>query len=240
MSLGVERRGDGLWLTLPGPERRNALTTQTVTELRAALDTDARAIVITGAGDAFCAGADLHEVQASGAEFLDPVWETLASLRTLPQPVIAAVNGVCVAGGMELILCCDLVVAAESARFADGHARYAVLPAIGGAAGLARTLGPFRAKELLFLAEWRTGAELPGIVNRVVPDDELVEHVDGLVAELAAKSADVLHAMKAMVNDGLDLPWEAAARGELERARAHWGSPDFAAGLREFTERRSS
>jgi enoyl-CoA hydratase len=237
VSLAVELRGEGLWLTLPRPERRNALTAATVAELREAIRTDARAIVITGSEGAFCAGADLEEVLASGVEFLRPVWETFAELRALPVPVIAAVNGPCVAGGLELVLCCDLVVAAEGARFADGHARFGMLPAIGGAAGLARVLGPFRAKELLFLAQWRSPAEMAaaGLVNRVVPDADLVAEVDALVADLAARSPEVLRAMKAMVNDGLDLSWEAAALAELDRARAHWGSPAFTAGLEEFT-----
>ncbi|HEY0936267.1 MAG TPA: enoyl-CoA hydratase/isomerase family protein, partial [Trebonia sp.] len=155
------RPGAGGWLTLNRPARRNALTPQLIRDFHRALDAcDAdpavRAVVITGAGDAFCAGADLDYFNARldepggcarfTAELLDPLWSLLRRLRDSPRPVIAAVNGACFAGGIELLVTCDLVIAAETAVFCDAHSLRGLAPALGGAAGLVAAVGAPRAR----------------------------------------------------------------------------------------------
>jgi enoyl-CoA hydratase len=140
-------------------------------------DRDGRAVVITGTDGAFCAGADLGFVKSLSEptevieRMLKPLTALLQAIRELPKPVIAAVNGHCVAGGVELSLCCDLILAANDARIADGHARFGLLPAVGGAQGLSRALGPHKAKELLFTGDAYSGAQLAqlNLVNRAVP-----------------------------------------------------------------------
>lgn len=243
-------------VTLSRPEHRNAFDLRMVRELDAALDRveaddETRVVIITGNGPAFCAGADLGTVleamsgsvsdgESDDMAFLRPLWNLLVRLRDLPRPVIAAVNGACTAGGLELVLCCDLVIAARSARFSDAHARYGLLPGIGGAANLARAVGPFRAKELLFLAEFHTAERMAdlGIVNRVVDDDDLELETIRLANELAARSPAGLRRMKQMVNAGLEMPWRDAARAEFAHLAACWGSGDFLEGTRAFAERR--
>ncbi len=248
-----ERRGAGAWIVFNRPERMNPITPELIREMDSALseaeaDPDVRAVVVTGTGNAFCAGAELKNAKSlveggsSGIvdDFLVPVSLLLRRLRAFPKPVIAAVNGYCMAGGLETVLCCDLVVAAESAVFSDAHARYGLLPAVGGAQGLARTVGPFKAKEMLFTADRFTARDMlaAGLVNRVVPDAELQRATQALVDTLAARSPAGLRRMKQMVNDGIEVPWDVAARLELLMAEVHTRSDDVREGLAAFAEKR--
>lgn len=255
--IRFEQRGPVATITLHRPEQRNAFDLLMVRELGAALDrieTDptTRVVVITGSGPAFCAGADLSivcdamaggegEEQDGSLVFLPELWDLLVRLRELPRPVLAAVNGSCAAGGLELLLCCDLVLAADSARFSDAHARHGLLPGIGGATSLARTVGPFRAKELLFLGEFHSAHDMAalGLVNRVTVADELSSATAALADELARRSPAGLSRMKAMVNGAFDVPWLRAAETEFGHLRASWGSDDFHEGVRAFAERRA-
>jgi enoyl-CoA hydratase/carnithine racemase len=248
-----ECRENAAYVVLNRPERRNALSHQLVAELRQALElaarqTAVRALVIAGSGGCFCAGADLHEVLAAMAKpdredmaFLPALLELLTGLRRLPKPVIAAVDGVCAAGGLELVLCCDLIIASERARFSDAHARYGLLPGMGGAAGLARAVGPFRAKEMMFLAGFHDAHELAraGLVNRVVAVDELDREVGRIVEQLAERSPRGLRRMKEMLNRGIDMTWEDAARLEFADLREAWRSGEFDQGVRAFVEGRA-
>jgi enoyl-CoA hydratase/carnithine racemase len=210
-------------------------------------DADVRAVVIVGTKDAFCAGADLKFVRSlkTPAEivtkFLRPLTAVLAAIRELPKPVIAAINGHCVAGGVEMALCCDLIIAADDARIADGHARFGLLPAIGGAHLLSRALGPHKAKEMLFTGDSYSGAELAqlNLVNRAVPITDLESTVCELVDNLAARSPSGLARMKQMVNDGASMPWQLAASLELTLTEAHLGTGAPAEGLAAFAEHRT-
>ena len=250
-TLRYERRGRGAWIVLTRPKQRNALSPQLIDDLGQSVelarkDTDVRVLVITGTEDAFCAGADLKHLRTltTPAEivngFLRPLTNVLAAIRDLPKPVIAAINGHCVAGGIEMALCCDLIVAADDARIADGHARFGLLPAIGGANLLTRALGPHKAKELLFTGDTYTGAQLAelNLVNRAVPADELESTVTDLVTTLATRSPSGLARMKQMVNDGTSLSWQLAAALELSLTEAHLATGASAEGLAAFVERR--
>jgi enoyl-CoA hydratase len=251
-TLRYERRGPGAWIVFTRPDRRNALSPELIAELGDAValakqDPRIRVVVITGTDDAFCAGADLKFVQSLKSppevvdRFLRPLTDVLVAIRDLPKPVIAAINGHCVAGGVELALCSDLIVATEDARIADGHAKVGQLPAIGGAHLLRRALGPHKAKEILFTGNTYTGAELAALnlVNLTVPGKDLESTVSALVEALASRSASVLARMKQMVNDGGDMTWRQAAGFELSLAEGNLSTATSAEGLAAFVERRA-
>lgn len=251
-TLRYERRGAGAWLIMTRPEEMNAISPALIEDIGAALshaeaDDTVRALVLTGTGNAFCAGADLKftssldgDTTAIVNRVLQPLSDLIRRIRAFRAPVIAAVNGHCVAGGLETVLCCDLVVAAENAVFCDGHSRYGLLPAVGGALGLARAVGPFKAKEMLFTGGRYSARQMEaaGLVGRVVPDEDLHKATEELVAELAERSPLGLRRMKEMVNDGMETPWDVAARHELTVAERHFASGVPAEGMQAFTERR--
>lgn len=247
-------RDGALWITLNRPDAMNALTPDVLAALDTALDAaeadDAiRAVVLTGSGRAFCAGADLKYVRAqlgagAGADatdrFLRKVLDTMNRLEQFPMPVIAAVNGLALAGGLELVLCCDLVVAARSAKLGDAHANYGLLPGGGGSARLPRKIGPTRAKYLLFTGEFVAAEDLvtAGLVNLVVDDADLVSATESLAAKIVSKSPAGLRRMKQLVHDGLEQPIETALRLELLACEAHAQSEDMKEGLAAFEAKR--
>jgi len=252
----VEQRAAGLWLRLNRPRALNGITPATVTGLHAGLDRaerddSVRAVVLAAVGRVFCAGADLtlvHQMasapQAQAAalqqSFLQDVGDVLNRLEAFGKPVVAAVHGLAVAGGLELVLCCDLVIAAASARFGDAHANYGLLPGGGASVRLPRRVGPSRAKHLMF-----TGLDLPAadflgtdLVTAVVPDADLTDSVDELVARMATKSPTGLARMKDLVDRGLQAPAEHGLRAELDAVAQHARTEDFAEGLRAFADKR--
>lgn len=242
-------RGGAAWITLNRPAALNAISPAMLRDLATALDHAGRepgicALVLGAHGRAFCAGADLKALHASGLDqssFLGEVLATFARLERFPLPVIAAVNGMALAGGLELVLCCDLVVAAESAKFGDAHANYGLLPGGGGSVRLPRKIGPTRAKHLMFTGEMRPAAEFlaTGLVNEVVPDADLSAAVERLVGKLATKSPLGLRRMKALVDDGLEQPAVAALRAEIVVGALHATSHDMQEGLAAFNEKRA-
>ena len=158
-------------LTLNRPKAMNSLNLAIVNELERhlvalAADDTVRVVVLTGAGPAFCAGADLKEVLASQnlpageADFLDRGEALYSRLRNFPKPVIAALNGITMAGGLELAMCADIVVAAESATIGDAHANFGVYPGAGGAAVLPRLIPLNMAMYLLFTGKTLSAADL--------------------------------------------------------------------------------
>jgi enoyl-CoA hydratase len=253
--VSYARRGAAAWITLDRPAKRNALTPAMVGGLHQALDRAdrdlaLRAIVITGAGPAFCAGADLEFFRGRLAEpdgcerfmtgLLRPLADFLARLRSSPRPVIAAVNGACAAGGVELAVCCDLIVAATGATFSDAHSRRGLVPAIGGAAGLVRSLGAHRAKQLMLLAEDWDAPTLAacGLVADVVAPAGLQARVDALADALAQRSPHSLARLKELVHRAQDPPWEQLVEADLADFRANWGSADLREGVAAYAEHR--
>ncbi|BBZ04802.1 enoyl-CoA hydratase [Mycolicibacterium chitae] len=245
-----EVRDAAAWITLNRPAARNALSLELLDGVGAALDAAAqdpavRAVVIGATGTAFCAGADLKRVGAmddhsSVVEFLKAAAALFDRITEHPQPVIAAVQGIAVAGGLELVLACDLVIATTDAAFSDGHARYGLFPAAGGATRLPRKIGPNRAKQLLFTAESWTAQRMyeAGLVTEVAPADELGAAVGALVERIARHSPLGITGMKRLVDNGSDQSLPAALAAELEACTEYARSTDFAEGLRAFGERR--
>jgi enoyl-CoA hydratase len=202
-----ERRGPAAWLTLNRPDKLNALSSEVVRELRAALaraaaDDEVKVVVLTGAGRAFSAGYDLSEEAAArteGAEewrrVLGDDVELTLELWSLPRPTIAAVRGWCLAGGCELAMACDLVVAAEDARFGEPEIRYGSGPV---ALLMPFLVGQKKTNELLFTGDAIDAreAERVGLVNRVVAGDELAAAVEELVRKIAPTPLPVLRLTK--------------------------------------------
>jgi len=249
--VAIETRGGAIWITLNRPEALNAITPDIIAGISSALDRaendpEIQAIVLTGTGRAFCAGADLKFVRSTSEDpaavsrFLNSFLRLLERIEAFPRPFIAAINGLALAGGLELVLCCDLVVAARSARLGDAHANFGLLPGGGGSVRLPRKVGPTRAKYLLYTADFLPAEELAawGLVNEVVDDADLVATTERLVMKLCAKSSLVLRRMKALVNDGLEQPLDVALRQELLASELHAFSHDMNEGLAAFEEKR--
>ncbi len=252
LSVTSEARGGAVWITLHRPDALNAITPDVVKGVSDALDRAEhdpaiKAVVLTGTGRAFCAGADLKFVrcesqgnEAAVSRFLNSVLGLMARIENFPRPVIAAVNGLALAGGLELVLCCDLVIAARSAKLGDAHANFGLLPGGGGSVRLPRKIGPTRAKYLLYTGDFVPAEDLLacGLVNEVVDDADLAAATERLIAKLAAKSSLVLRRMKALVADGLEQPSDVALRQELLVSEVHAFSHDMKEGLAAFEEKR--
>jgi len=248
----VEPRGSALWLRLNRPDALNGISPEILAGLDAGLDRaeqdpEVRAVVLTATGRAFCAGADLAHVRRAvdhdggHQQFLHDAGRVLCRVEAFGLPVIAAVQGLALAGGLELLLCADLVVAAESARIGDAHANFGLLPGGGGSIRLPRRVGPARAKYLLFTGDARPARDFldTDLVTLVVPDEELVGAVDGLVEKIARKSATGLRRMKELVADGMEVPQSVGLRMELQHSAAHERSDDFREGLAAFFDKRA-
>ncbi len=250
----VDDRERSVIITLNRPDALNSISPAMIDDLNEALDgIEGRrqlcAVAITGNGRAFCAGADLKaakermagaDAATINSQFLDGLRRLLLRIEGFPCPVIAAVNGLALAGGLELLLACDLVVAAESAKLGDAHANYGLVPGGGSSVRLPRKIGPTRAKQLLYTGEFLPARRMLewGLVNQVAADGDLLAAVEDLIATLAARSPLGLRRMKRMVDDGLEQSLDAALRYELSLNAQHAASHDRTEGLAAFAEKR--
>ena len=239
----VEQRGPALWVTLNRPAALNSLSLALAEELAAAIeaaeaDATVRACILTGAGRAFCAGADLLAIgDGTGGQtlaerlnlFLPPLGQAFNRIETSRLPIIAAVNGLTLAGGLELVLCCDLVIAAHPARFGDAHANYGLLPGGGGSVRLPRKIG-----ETISADEMKEA----GLVTQLVAPEDLIAAAQALVESLAEKSRPGLAYMKQLVRAAQDSSLEVGLRQELETMAAYALSNDIVEGLAAFREKR--
>lgn len=223
----VEREDSVATITLNRPEVRNALNTPLLQELRHALeaiagDDGVAVVILTGAGNSFCAGMDLKAIGAARAPGEpDPLLvavDAFEVLEHLPQPVIAAINGPAITGGLELALACDILLAAQGAVLGDTHARVGVIPGGGNTQRLPRILGPSRAKELLFASDYMPAEEALrwGLVSRVVPAEALMDVARALARQIAANHPPTVRLMKSLINRGLRMDFGSGLA--LERA----------------------
>jgi enoyl-CoA hydratase/carnithine racemase len=237
-------------ILLARPEQLNAIDAallEALDDACATIERDAgiRAVALTGAGRAFCAGADLRAVEtlapqaARWASFMDLWHRVFDRIDRLPPPVVAGVHGVALAGGLELTLVCDLVVAEETARLGDQHANFGLVAGGGGSQRLPRLIGARRAKELMLLGGWLDAVQAHtwGLVNRVVPAGTIEAATLALAREVATKSGAASRTVKRLVNRGLELDLAAALELEKQEVAAHMRTEDAAAGLRAFRER---
>lgn len=252
MAVHYSLNGRVAWIRLDKPQTLNALDSGMLDALgqamdRAEADTRARVVVLTGQGRAFCAGGDIGELRADieglprqPCRYIDAVKAGFEAVRRLRKPLIGAVNGVAVGGGLELLLCCDLVVAAKSARIGDGHANFGIFPGGGSSVLLSRVLPANLARQLLY-----TGVLWPaprwhelGFVNQLVEEAELDAVAQALAEELAAKSPLLLKRLKQMIHTAADRPVPEALELELSHLRRHMHSADMLEGTTAFVEKR--
>lgn len=215
-------------LRLNRPERLNTLSISLRKALiaevaRLEADPAVRVLILTGNGRAFSAGLEVSEWDsadgpAAGAWAHDPV----AALRGFSGPVIGAINGLCVTGGLELALACDLLVAAQGARFADTHSRVGLLPGWGGSVRLAERVGLARATELALTARFLSDQEALdwGLINHLVPPEALLPTALDLARQSLAAPAGGVEAYKALLRKGAGVPYDQALEIERETAIA--------------------
>lgn len=238
-------------LTLDRPEAMNPIDHDVVRELRARLgeldaDPRVRAVALTGAGRAFSAGGDMKKYRTLQHDpvgfpaFLGDLHALITEIGAARTPVLALVNGVAVAGGIELLLACDFAIAAESARIGDAHLPFGQMGGGGSLTLLPRAVGPARARELVFSGRLLPAAEALdwGLVSRVVPDAELLSAAVAVARDLARRSPLAVGNAKQVLNAaywegtaiaaGLRLEREAASRYGLTSSDAHEGLAAFA------------
>lgn len=207
---------DGLCrLTLNRPEKLNALNAGSFHDLAAHLDRVAvepvGCVLLTGAGRSFCAGHDLDGIAGGSEEGAIKRFETgiVERLATLPMPVVAAVRGHCLTGGLELALAADIIIAGESAKFADTHAKWDLVPIWGLSQRLPRRVGVARAQEMMFASRTYSGAQAAamGLANLCVPDADLDAEAERMCADILANSWRAARAMKKLIaaTDGMTL-----------------------------------
>ncbi len=247
-------RGSVCVLTLNRPERLNALNVQVAKEFKSAineaLEHGARVIVLTGAGRAFSAGGDMREMQEIAqkdgrveAFFDEPLRllnEAILLIRRTPVPFIAAVNGVASGGGCNLALACDLVVAAESARFNQAFIKIGLTPDCGGTFILPRLVGWKRATELLFSGELisATAAAKMGMINSVMPDDELMNQVMAMADKLAQAPTAAIGHIKSLLDASAANDFESQLDLERKTQIESGKTKDFVEGVSAFLEKR--
>lgn len=246
-TIVVDRTDVTLTVTLSRPERKNALSPEMAAELielfgEVAFDTGVRVVVVTGAGDAFCSGADLSSVGTDdhGLVRMRSIHRVAQLLHDLPQPTIARINGVAAGAGLNIALGCDLTVMSSEARFSEIFARRGLSTDFGGAWLLPRLVGLHRAKELALLADILPAAEAErlGLVNKVVAPDELDAAVDEWATRLASNPPIAITQTKRMLNRSLEASWEAMLDAENTAQTVNFGTTDTAEAMRAFFEKR--
>lgn len=238
-------------VTLDRPDRLNAISPAVLEDLWAVCeavegDPDIRVVTLAGAGRAFCAGADLEAVKDLIADaerwrgFIERWHRVFDRIESLRVPVVAGVHGMALAGGLELVLVADLVIAEAGARLGDQHANFGLVAGGGGSQRLPRVVGLRRAKDLMLTGRWLSAEEALGwgLVNRVVPPGTLAAALDEMAQDLGGKSAAAGTVVKTLAGRALDM--DLASGLALERALVaqHMRSADAAEGLRAFAEKR--
>jgi enoyl-CoA hydratase/carnithine racemase len=240
--LVTRQDADGIaTLSLNRPEILNALSPRLFEELRAHIDAIAGdtenvgCVILRGEGRSFSSGNDLRAIQA-GETAPSPEFqaETLDAIEALPQPVVASVRGHCYTGALEVVLACDLLIASESAKFADTHGRWGMTPTWGMSQRLPRRVGLLRAKELMLTGRVVSGIESAaiGLANECVPDAELDARSEALARAIAANSWYTLRADKKLVNEGQR--YTLAEGLAFERRNSTGATPDTLARLKQF------
>jgi enoyl-CoA hydratase len=243
----VERHERVGLIRLNRPKALNALSRGLVAELNAALaafetDDGIGAIVLTGSEKAFCAGADIREV--AGTDFVtnyrdDPVtaWDTIALCR---KPIVAAVAGYALGGGCEIAMMCDVILAADTAKFGQPEIAIGILPGAGGTQRLTRLVGRAKAMELCLTGRLMDAeeAERAGLVSRVVPAAEIVEEALKVAAKIASFSLPAVMMTKEAVRRAEEMPLSEGLRFERRLFQALFSTEDQKEGMAAFLEKR--
>jgi enoyl-CoA hydratase len=237
-------------ITLNRPEAMNAFSKEVVEEVIQALgdakdDESIRVVILTGAGEkAFSAGADIKTMigmNALRARELSLMGEKLClAFENFEKPVIAALNGYALGGGLEVAMACDLRIASENARMGQTEVNFGLIPGWGGTQRLTRLIGATKAKELVFtgrMIDAKTAEQL-GILNMVIPADKFKETVMKFAMDLAAKPPVAIKVAKSLINKGADIGLDSALALEREGFSVVASTEDLQEGVKAFTEKR--
>jgi enoyl-CoA hydratase len=246
--LAIERIGAVAMVTIQRPDKLNALNARVIAELTRAFqglidDTEVHAAILTGAGKAFVAGADIAAMATmttvEAGRFAAAGHALCALIEAAPFPVIAAVNGFALGGGCELALACDFIYAAESAKLGQPEVLLGVTPGFGGTQRLARRVGLARARELIYTGDQITAEQAlsMGLVNAVVPAGELLLRVRDVALKIASRGPLAVAAAKRIIQRGESLDLPAACELEAQAFAALFGSEDQRAGMKAFLEK---
>ncbi|MGN2639591.1 enoyl-CoA hydratase/isomerase family protein [Nocardia takedensis] len=249
----LTRSGPIRTLTLNRPRRRNALDPELIEALDTALseaedDVQTRCLILAGAGKSFCAGGDLRyfldtaDRPGGPTPFLRRVSAVVTRLETSRLPVVAALHGHAVAGGLELALACDVVVAADTTLIGDGHIRNNLLPAAGSSVRLPRKLGDSTARWLALTGKLVPAEQLAaaGWLHTVVPAEQVASTAHRVASELAAASGPGQAAFKALLHELTTTDEEQGLAHELRTFEQHWNTNDVPASLTSFLQHRSA
>lgn len=236
-------------ITITREKALNALNAELISEMRSFFmgswkERDFQCAIITGAGKAFVAGADIGELSrldVAGATKTAHVGQYLMkTIENFPCPVIAAINGFALGGGCELAMACDIRLASEKAKLGQPEVNLGVIPGYGGTQRLARLVGRGKAKELIFTGDLITAAEAYriGLVDEVYPPEELMDKAMEMAQKIVSKSAPSIASAKELINRGLDLNLSAGTDFEKTHFGNLYGGPDTKEGLTAFLEKR--
>ena len=243
----TETRGRVGLITLHRPEARNALSTATIGEINAAIDGFERdagigAVVITGSEKAFAAGADIKEMASLtfADAYLGDQEAALATIAEARKPIVAAVAGHCLGGGAELAMMCDIVIAADNARFGQPEIALGIVPGMGGTRRLPRAIGKAKAIDMILTGRTMDAAEAEraGLVARVVPAAELLDTALGVAERIASFSLPAMMMAKEAVNRAFEVPLSEGLRFEKRLFHAMFATEEQKEGMVAFIAKR--
>jgi len=244
-----EKRGQIGYITFNRPKTYNAINSQLISEFREALrgverDNDIRVLIITGAGKAFQAGADIENLASMGPlelhEWNHELLENNRAVEALRIPVIAAINGYALGGGLELATSCDIRIASENARLGQPEVGLGIIPGVGGTQRLPRLIGKGAAMEMLLTGETIDAHEAYrlGLVNKVVPEGQALAAAEEIANKILKNAPLAVMMAKDAVEVGKDLPLDAAIEYGHKNILLCQASEDAKEGLRAFLEKR--
>lgn len=249
--LQLERRDDGIAIvTVDRPDQLNALNAEVLTELHSACDQfrdddSLRAVIITGTGRAFVAGADIAAMKDMSAGQADDFGRlghrTMNAIEGLPVPTLAAVNGFALGGGLELALSCDLIYLSEQASVGLPEVGLGIIPGFGGTQRLGRRIGWQQAKRIVFTGESlsaRKALEI-GLAVEVFDADTVLDDVIDVATTIAEQGPLAVRRAKKVMNEGAELGAEQALEAEIDAFSGLWDTEDRAEGMEAFVEKRS-
>lgn len=235
------------YVTINRPKALNALNMDVLTDLYAAFteieaDETVKAVIVTGEGKAFVAGADIAQMSQlnalEGREMMIMGHKVMNLIEAVEKPVIAAVNGFALGGGCELAMACDIRIASEKAKFAQPEVGLGIIPGFGGTQRLARLVGKGMAKYMIMTAEMISAAEAYriGLVEKVAAPEELMDEAVKVAKTIASKAPIAIATAKSAINNGFDMDMKSASKFEIETFTAAFGSEDKTEGMAAFLE----